>query len=398
MNVYVLETARELARRGAQVDVFTRRHDPLDPQQVDLAPGARVIHLDAGPLSADKTGVFPFLPQFCSALGAFRESEGVDYDLISSHYWLSGLVGLDLRQRWGVPHVTSFHTLAEIKRRSLPGETDVPERDGSERRIVREVDRIVVWTEHERDSLVDIYGADSGRVEVIPPGVDSARFRPLDAKESRRRLGIDGGRLLLYVGRLERLKGVDILLRAVATLEDAEDVELMVVGGAENSPERARLERLACKLGIDGRVSFVGSVDQERLPQYYSAADICVLPSYYESFGLAALEAAACGRPVVASSVGGLPAIVRDGETGYLVQWRCPGPFVERLEILLANEHLRREMGAAARRRAETLSWTVAGKGLMRLFESMVEAGVVADEPRRELAEATAGCASAGPS
>ena len=206
---------------------------------------------------------------------------------------------------------------------------------------------------------------------ISPPGVDAEKFRPLDPFECRERLGVNGSCRLLYVGRLERLKGVDILLRAVASIEDMECVELTVVGGAENSPERARLHALAGDLGIADRVEFIPSVDQSLLPVYYGAADICVLPSYYESFGLAALEAAACGKPVVASRVGGLPSIVQDGETGYLVRWRCPGPFVERLELLLANEHLRREMGAAGRRHAEKLSWSVTSERLLDIYEML---------------------------
>lgn len=377
MNVYLLESARALARQGVQVDVFTRRHDPCDPEIVQLAPGARVVHLDAGPLSADKTDVYPLLPDFCAALESFRALEGAFYDLIWTHYWLSGLVGLDLRKRWGIPHATCFHTLAQIKLRARAGETEVPQRDRSERRVIDEADQVIVWTDHERDALMGLYGADPDRVCVIPPGVDSNRFRPLVQAACRDELELDQDcRLLLYVGRLERLKGVHILLRALATLEDADDVNLLVVGGAENSPERDRLRSIAREGGVADRVRFVTSVGQEKLIEYYNAADVCVLPSYYESFGLAALEAAACGRPVVASSVGGLPSIIQDGVTGYLVRWRCPGPFVERLEILLANDHLRREMGLAARHRAEELSWDVAADTLLGLFGEMARAGV----------------------
>jgi D-inositol-3-phosphate glycosyltransferase len=374
MNVYVLETARELARRGARVDVFTRRHDVRDEQVMQLSPRARVIHLDAGPVSAEKEGVYEHIPDFCRALEDFQSSEGVSYDLVSSHYWLSGLVGLDLARRWRVPHVASFHTLAEVKRRARPGESEHVRRATSERQIACEADRIVVWSEHERNALMQLYGADPDRVQIIPPGVDVKKFRPLDRRASRERLGLGDGRILLYVGRLERLKGVDILFRAVAALDDASDVRVIVIGGSANSPELSRLRRVAASLGIDGRVSFRGSLPQEQLPEFYSAADICVLPSFYESFGLAALEAAACGTPVVASRVGGLPTIVKDGETGYLVAWRCPGPFQERLEVLLRNENLRRQMGLAARRHAEGLSWELSGGKLCGLFQSLVVA------------------------
>lgn len=376
MNVYVLETAKELARRGARVDVFTRRHDPRDAQIMQLSPRARVVHLDAGPVSAEKEGVYEHIPDFCSALSEFQRKEGTSYDLVSSHYWLSGLVGLELSKRWRVPHVTSFHTLAEVKRRARPGESEHPERASGERRIAQAATRIVAWSEHERRAMAQLYGADPDKVLIIPPGVDDRKFRPLDRVVCRERLNLGGGRILLYVGRLERLKGVDILFRAVAALDDADDVSVIVIGGFANSPELARLRRVAAQLGIDGRVSFLGSLPQDQLPEYYSAADICVLPSFYESFGLAALEAAACGTPVVASRVGGLPTIVKDGETGYLVAWRCPGPFQERLEILLRNQHLRRQMGQAARRHAENLSWELSGGKLCGLFESLVTANL----------------------
>lgn len=373
MNVYVRETARRMAAWGVHVDVFARSHDPADPQIIELAPGARVIHLAAGPVDAEKDAIYEFLPDFCTALEAFRLAEGVDYDLIATHYWLSGLVGLDMARRWRVPHVTSFHTLAEVKRRARPGERDVPQRASAERLIASEVDQMIVWSEHERDALGHLYGADPSRVAIIPPGVDTSHFRPLDAAESRRRLGMDGHRVVLYVGRLERLKGLDILLRALASLEDTDDARLLVAGGSPGSRELERLKRLASTLGVGDRVDFLGSVERGALPVYYSAADVCVLPSYYESFGLAALEAAACGRPVVASRVGGLPTVVLDGETGYLIAWRCPGPFVERLEVLLENERLRRTMGTAARAHAETLTWEVSAEQLLALFNRLVE-------------------------
>lgn len=373
MNVYVFETARWLASWGVRVDVFTRCHDPADPQVIDICEGARVIHLPAGPVTPDKSGAFEFLPEFIEELARYQKSEGIEYDLICSHYWLSGLAGLEMARRWNVPHVTSFHTLAEVKRRARPGEQDLPERARAERRIAREVDRIVVWTEHEREALCRLYDAEFSNVAIIPPGVDTNRFKPMEIGLCRELLGVNGNRVVLYVGRLERLKGLDILLRTLASLEEADDVRLIVVGGSEGSLELQRLRRLAKELGIARRVDFLGSVDRDRLPVYYGSADVCVLPSYYESFGLAALEAAACGKPVVASKVGGLPSVVRDGETGYLINWRCPGPFVDRVELLLENSRLRRDFGAAARAHAETMTWELSAKKLLELFQGMAK-------------------------
>ncbi|MCH7734221.1 MAG: glycosyltransferase [Chloroflexi bacterium] len=383
MNVYILETAREFARRGVCVDVYTRRHDPADPEVVELSPRARVIHIPSGPLSADKDGVYQLLDGFCRAVDDYKDRHELEYDVIWSHYWLSGLVGIDLKRQWGLPHVTSFHTLGELKRLAMPDELDPPERDASERLIMDAADRIVVWSENERDALRHVYDVPTGKISIIPPGVDSTRFAPGDQSASREALGIGGGRILLYVGRLERLKGVDIVLKALATMQDADDVGLLVVGGAENSPERERLRGISQESGISDRVRFIPSVDQYDLPGYYNAADVCVLPSYYESFGLAALEAAACGKPVVASKVGGLPSVVRDGETGFLVGWQCPGPFMEKLQILLSDAGLRRKMGAAARTHAVRLNWARAVTELAILFDTVRDV------------RATAGCGAA---
>ena len=361
MNVYVLETSQRFTERGAQVDVF-----------VPIGQQARVVHMSVGSPSDDKQDLFVHIPDFVHAVEEFRLSEAVNYDLVVSHYWLSGLAGLDLSAEWDVPHVTSFHTLAEVKFRARPGEREAPERVASERRIAREVDRIVAWSQNEQRSLTTLYGAQTSRVEVIPPGVDTSKFIPMDSLESRQKLGLGLGRNILYVGRLDKLKGLDILLRAVAGLEDMPDVRLMVVGGTVGDQETTDLRTLARELGIETRVDFLGSVDQALLPRYYAASDVCVLPSHYESFGLAALEAAACEKPVVASNVGGLPSIVLSGETGYLISWQCPGPFATCIELLLENHYLRRSLGRAARKHATTLTWDASVDALMLLYESLV--------------------------
>jgi D-inositol-3-phosphate glycosyltransferase len=372
MNIYLLETAKEFARRGICVDVFTRMHDVGDPEVVELAPGARVIHVAAGPPETDKSDVFPLLDDFSSKVSAYTKFYGLGYDMIWSHYWLSGLVGMRLKAEWNVPHVTSSHTLAELKKRAMQGEPEHPERDRSEHQIMSEVDSIVVWSQNERESLADIYQVPTMRTVVIPPGVDSDRFSPGPRLEARAELGLNGDKIVLFVGRLERLKGVDVLLSAMSMMEDPVDARLVIVGGAENSPERRVLAEHAEQLGISDRVQFHSSVDHDELIQYYRAADVCALPSYYESFGLAALEASSCGTPVVASEVGGLPEIVRDGRTGYLVKWRAPGPFVSKLEQILQDDKQRAAMGQAARQRALELSWERSVDDLQAHFESLI--------------------------
>ena len=358
MNVYVLQLARELGRRGNQVDVFTRCHDPRDPQIVDLGDGARVVHLKAGPYDKTKESLHEYIPKFLGNLNRFQASEGIDYDLVHSHYWLSGQVGAILSSRWQVPHVATFHTLAKTKMRARPGEIEPPRRLLTEERIVSSADGVVVSSESEREDLVKLYQTAPHKIRVVPAGVDLDLFQPADKVQARRVLGLSGKRVILYVGRAEPLKGLDILIGAMALLEDTADTTLLVVGGSPGQDaELDRLKSVASGLGIGDVVSFTGAVPQTELPDYYNAADMFVLPSYYESFGLAALEAMACGTPVVVSRVGGLKSFVTHGETGYLVPWHCPEPFAQRLDMLLANAALRETMGKAARVKAEQMGW-----------------------------------------
>lgn len=381
MNIYILEMAKRLAARGVQLDVFTRHHDPLDPQVVMLAPGARLIHLPAGVPSLDKSGVYELLPQFTSQMRRFCIANRLRYDLVSTHYWLSGLVGMRLASEWGVSHTTSFHTMAEMKRRGRPEETEVEQRDSSESNIGCSADSVVVWTDGEKDALVDYCDIDPAKVSVIPPGVDLSRFRPMSQSQSREFLGYGEEKNILFVGRLEPLKGLDVLFRAVAALEDLGNITLNVVGGDENSQEKARLQTLASRMKLTQNVRFIGSVRQDELPLHYNAADVCVLPSHYESFGLAALEAAACGRPVVASAVGGLPAIVRNGSTGFLVEPKHSDTMAERLCELLGDDMLRSRMGSAARAHAESLGWDRSADALLNRYRELMPTKAVTTAP-----------------
>jgi D-inositol-3-phosphate glycosyltransferase len=372
MNIYILEMAKRLAARGVQVDVFTRHHDPLDPQVVMLAPGARLIHLPAGAPSLDKSGVYELLPSFTTQMRRFCISNRLNYDLVSSHYWLSGLVGMRLASEWGVPHTTSFHTMAEMKRRGRPEEMEVTQRYGSETEIACSADSIVVWTDDEKQAIVNFCDITPEKVSVIPPGVDLSRFRPMSQQQSRDYLGYGEGKNILFVGRLEPLKGLDILFRAVASLENIGDITLNIVGGDENSLEKARLQELAGRMKLTDSIRFIGSVSQDELPVHYNAADVCVLPSHYESFGLAALEAAACGRPVVASEVGGLPTIVKSGSTGFLVPPKHSDVMAERLCELLGDDMLRSRMGTAARGHAGTLGWERSVDSLLDRYRELI--------------------------
>ena len=373
MNVYVLQTAKELGHRGLQVDVFTRAHDPRDEQVTELGPNARVIHLKAGPYRESKQGLYRHLPLFISRLLEYQETQGLRYQLVHTHYWLSGLVGRVLAQRRGTPLVSNFHTLAELKLQARVGEREPQERLAGERGVIEAADALLASTRHEQEALIRTYRASVGQVTVIPCGVDTELFRPLDRAASKAALGLQGKRVVLFVGRIEPLKGVDLLIRAVAQLDEQQAIRVLIVGGRPGQDQEIRrLRDLAEALHIAPLVQFLGLVPQEELPTYYNAADVCVLPSHYESFGLVALEAQACGVPVIASRVGGLPAVVRDGQTGYLIPWRCPEPFSERLEVLLHNELLRRTLGEAGRRHAQELSWRHVADQLEEVYCSLL--------------------------
>jgi len=376
MNVYILQVAKELGRRGIKVDVYTRVHDPNDPQIVALGDdnNTRVIHIDAGPYNSTKESLHDHIPEFINSLQAFQRSNNISYDLIHSHYWLSGLAGQQLSQRWRIPHVTTFHTLARKKMEARAGEKESQLRLAAEMSVMRSVDAIVVSTDQEREDLSRLYQVPPDRVSVIPAGVDVGLFRPLDKARSRRALGLTERRIVLSVGRIEPLKGLHTLIGAMAALADLDDTRLLVVGGEPGSDiELERLSRLAAGLGLRDKVTFTGAVDQADLPTYYNAADVFVLPSYYESYGLVALEAMACGVPIIAARVGGPKTFVKEGVTGYLIPWRCPEPYAQRLDILLANPALTESMGKAARATARTMGWDAVASRILDLYTFQLE-------------------------
>jgi D-inositol-3-phosphate glycosyltransferase len=377
MNVYVRELGRALAARGVGVDIFTRRQSTDVADVVEYAPGARVIHIDAGQRRlVDKFDVLDYLPDFACGVQRFRALMGTSYDVIHSHYWLSGRLGLLFADHWGVPLVSTFHTLAQLKNRvaESAAETEQAVRYEIERRTMAGSDRIVALTATDRQQMVRHYG-ELAPITVIPGGVDLERFSPRPQSEARVALGLSADdKILLFVGRIQRLKGLEILLRAFARLDDL-PARLLVVGGqpgtSHESREIARLQHLATRLGIDTRTTFVGAVAHERLPLYYTAADATVMPSSYESFGLVAVESLACGTPLVATRVGGLTSIVRDGETGLLVPWRDADLFAERLRQVLEDDPLRQRLASQARESVLGYGWDRIADEHLALYEDM---------------------------
>jgi D-inositol-3-phosphate glycosyltransferase len=331
----------------------------------------RVVHLPAGGPETPLDQLFDSLPEFRQRVLEFAAVNGLTYQAVHSHYWLSGWIGQHLGAIWRVPRVITFHTLGLIKLQSRAGEAEPVRRQETERDLMASATRIIAYSPHERDSMVRLYGADPGKILLIPCGVDLQMFRPLDQHTVRDRLGLDGEKVLLFVGRIEPLKGLELLIHATAQMDTCQPLRVLVVGGGlEHDPEVERMRELARRLEISEIVDFIGRVDHEELPVYYNAADVCVVPSFYESFGLAALESMACGTPVVATRVGGLSTIVQHGHTGYLKSWRCPEAFAGSLEMIISNRRLQQSMGHAARRRAEGMSWDAVAARVAEVYES----------------------------
>ncbi len=380
MNVYVRQLAAAMGSQGVAVDIFTRCHSGNEAEAEDFAPGVRVVHLPGGDAGVSMDDLFSQLPGFLAEVQRYQRENGITYQVVHSHYWLSGWVGSTLARQNDIPHVITFHTLGLIKLQSRAGETEPDERATVERELIASASRIVAYSPHERDAMVRLYGANPAKVVLVPCGVDLSRFRPLGRAAARKRLGLNGAKVLLYVGRVEPLKGLELLVHTAAQMETCQDVKVLVVGGADSGgQEVGRLQDLARDLEVDDVIDFVGRVDQEDLPLYYSAADVCVLPSYYESFGLAALESMACGTPVVATRVGGLSTVVHHGHTGYLKSWRCPEAFANSLEMIFSSEGLQDSMGRAARKRAEAMSWDRVAAGIADVYQA-----ALAETPDRQ--------------
>jgi D-inositol-3-phosphate glycosyltransferase len=389
MNVYIVEVAKRLAERGIEVDLFTRATTRALPPVTELVPGVLVRHVTAGPLEELDKADLP--GQMCAFTSELLRTEALHepghYDLIHSHYWLSGQVGWAARMRWGVPLVHSMHTLARVKNESL-AEGDSPEPLGrvlGEQRIVEYADRLIANTDDEARQLTSLYDADPAQVATVFPGADLSTFTPggtaaTGGPGARRRLGLPADRtILLFVGRIQPLKAPDLLLRAAARMLERDpglrDRLLVAVVGGPSGSARARpeeLRRLAGRLGIGDIVRFEPPCPQAELADWYRAADVTVVPSHNESFGLVAVESQACGTPVVAASVGGLRTAVRDGESGVLVDGHDPADYARVLRDLIVAPRRLRRMSKAALRHAAGFGWQGTVDRLVEVYTEAV--------------------------
>ncbi len=388
MNVYVRELSRELGRHDIEVDIFTRSQQSADTKIIDLEQGVRVINLRAGPaVPYDKNWLLSYLPEFVNRVRCFADGDDLIYDLIHSHYWISGEAALMLKRSWRVPIVQMFHTLGAMKNKIARGaeEQETDQRVMIERRLMTDVDALVAATPLDKAQMVWDYGADAERIHVVPAGVDLRRFHPRDMAEMRELLDLPAlpHRLIMLAGRIEPLKGIDALIEALALLLERHPAwrgglsAVVVGGGADHEPEKwnteqKRLHALRHSLGIAESIRFVGAQPQDKLARYFNAADIVTMPSHYESFGMAALEGLASGRPVVATNAGGPAYIVEQGVSGLLVQPGNAPLLAEQLERLLCDNELREAMGLAARIRAQRFGWSAVACDILKVYGTLL--------------------------
>lgn len=386
MNVYVRELSRELSARGHCIDIYTRSQDAHIPHEIPgLEIGARVFHIPAGPEAPyNKHRLFDYLPQFAHGVQHIAETEGIHYDVYHSHYWLSGWVARELQNCQRAPVVQMYHTLGAMKnkvaRRAYDHETE--QRIQIERELMRFANCLVAATPLDRQHMIELYDAPPQNICVVPPGVDLSLFRPIPFAEAKAFVGSPNDHhMILFVGRIDPIKGIDIWFRAMARVVEEHPALrgkmcVCLVGGDvdEDTPpdaELARLQSLKDELGIGDLVLFRGKQSQENLPYYYSAADIVVMPSLYESFGMVALEAMACGTPVVASDVGGLSFVVRDGETGFLVPEGDPRALADILGHLICEPELRDRLGKRGIEIAREYAWTRIADQIEEIYQEL---------------------------
>jgi D-inositol-3-phosphate glycosyltransferase len=377
MNVYLDQLSRTMVARGVDVDVYTRLQDPNDPPVVDVVEGYRVIHVPAGPPQPLPISSLPrFVRDYASAVIGYLEADPPQ--ILHSHYWLSGWAGLLVKRALGVPLANSFHTLGRVKNENLRRD-DAPEsllRIAAEHEVIAESDCVMASTPAEATELLESYGADPNRLCTSPPGVDHRLFKPGSQQGARRRLGLGTGPVLAYVGRIQPLKGVDIAISTLASvLTGHPDAVLVVVGGPSGprgGGEVERLRQLVADLGVGGRVKFLGPLPHGLLPDLYRAADVVLVPSRTESFGLVAAEAQACGVPVVAARVGGLVYVVEDGLGGYLVDGEDPALYAKKVDELLDDPDLAKKMGAAASEWAKRFSWDATVRRYLELYRDVL--------------------------
>jgi D-inositol-3-phosphate glycosyltransferase len=376
MSVYIRELARHLGVFGHRIDIYTRLNGTKHNQIIELYDNVRLIHLSAGSNGyVHKLALYYYLSDFFRALERFKNQEDLDYDLIHSHYWLSGRLGNRVQDRWNIPHIVMFHTLGTVKNSAGLAEREPDLRIATEKKLAQTSQRILAPTDREKENLLKYCNTTAQKIGVVPCGVNLDLFRPMDKTAARQRLGFDKDEsIVLYVGRFDPIKGIDRLLEAIAHLKHLKRMRLVIIGGdGPTTPEYQNLQQLCSKFGIQKSVHFVGRVEQDQLPPYYSAADVLIVPSYYESFGLVGLESLACGTPVVASRVGAMEDIIEESKTGYVVADLNPRGLANRIEKVISNPACSMLPAPAIRASILKYGWPNVAAAIFNEYETVLE-------------------------
>ncbi len=371
MNVYIMNLAAALADIDNDIDIFTRKHDLNDPVIVKISEKIRIIHLDAGPIMDDNNDLYNFMDEYTNNIIKFNSLEQIKYNIIHSHYWLSGPVANVLSDKWEIPNVITFHTLSAIKLKASSSIVEHDKRYEVEKDSMSKVDSIIVSTKSELEDIRKLYGILDEKIKVIPPGVNLELFRPMNKIESKKSLGLYGNNVILYVGRIDPIKGLYTLLDSVFNLNDSYNIKLIIVGGELNkSQDLINLQNYTVDKNKSHIVDFVGIVDQSNLPIYYNAADLFLLTSYYESFGLSVLESLSCGTPAIVSDVGGLSNLIDNGVNGYLVNDISPKGFKTYIEYFFNNINIKKS-SIECRKKAEYYQWSKSGRSMFNLYKEI---------------------------
>ena len=378
MSVYVRELACELGKLGHYIDVYTRAHDRTETAISQIGNNARLIHLRAGKdEKMDKLLIYPHLDDFACRLEKFKKDNQLQYDVIHSHYWLSGWVGEKVRRWWNSHHVTTFHTLGAVKNTANLGYDEPDLRIETERQVATDCHRVIATSKKEREDLLHHYHIPKENIRIVPCGVNLDLFHPIDKDIARQHLGVNGERVILFVGRIDPLKGLERLLTAMSYLSD-QGIKLLVVGGDDSCERELQgLRNLCQSMNVQESVTFVGRMEQKELPFFYAAADVCVMPSYYESFGLVPLESLACGTPVVATRVGAVEDIVRDGETGYIVANNQPDLLAGRISDILSKPQDHTSRAVATRESIVRFGWNNVATAIQDEYTSVIASRVI---------------------
>ncbi len=370
MNVYAIDTARELEAKNHSVDIFTRSHSNNEPKIIQISPRVRLIHINAGEINLNKESLSQYIDEYVFGIDEFQAESSIYYDIIHSHYWLSGKAGLSLSQKLSVPHVTSFHTTAALKNSTLINNLETQEREPSEREIAQRVDRIIAWTHEESESLMSIYGASKKNISVVPIGVDLELFQKKHRATARKRFGLPLDKdLILYLGRLDPIKGPDLFIDTVLKLASRENLEAWVVGGENHTYEKQQLQTQSSVLTLNDKIRFFEPIPHQQLPWLYSAADILVVPSYYESFSMVTAESLATGTPVIASDVAGPASLIKHGESGFLIKPGDSNELASKINYLLDSKSTLEKMSLHAPNTVSYLAWPKIIEKIINTYE-----------------------------